>query len=44
MTDDQLTALAQATKAMFESRDLIMRSEMGIDAWTVEELEAKCVT
>ena len=41
MTDDQLTALAQATKAMFESRDLIMRSEMASMRGTVEGLEAQ---
>lgn len=41
MTDDQIRAIASATKALFDQRDLTMRTELASMRATVEALETE---
>ena len=41
MTDDEIKALASATKAMFDQRDLTMRTELASMRASVEALETE---
>jgi hypothetical protein len=41
MTDDEIAAIAAATKALFDQRDLTMRTELASMRATVEALETE---